>query len=111
MYAKAQIQAISLIQHYRRRRVRPDLCITYHLYAKAPDLLGPQVAAALELPGGVITSGKDSFNLGILKFGCIDIVAEPANGPVGRRGWIESAECPISRSQSSFRGAPSCTCD
>jgi len=53
-YAKAQIQAICLIQRYRRRRVRPDLWITYHPYAKAPDLLGPLVAMALELPYVVI---------------------------------------------------------
>jgi hypothetical protein len=53
-FAKAQIQPISLIQRYWRRRVRPALWITYHPYAKAPDLLGPLVATALELPYVVI---------------------------------------------------------
>ena len=110
-YAKAQIQAISLIQRYPHRRVRSDLRITYRPYAKALDLLGPLVATALEPPYRVITSRKDSFNLGILKFGDVDIVAEPANGPPGWRGWIERAVRPISRPRSSFRGAPSCTCD
>ncbi len=110
-YAKAQIQAISRIQRYPHRRVRSDLWITYRPYAKAPDLLGPLVATALEPPYGVITSRKDSFNFGILKFGDIDIVAEPANGPAGQRGWLERAERPISRPRSSFRGAPSPTCD
>lgn len=29
---------------------RPDAWLTYHLYYKAPDLIGPAVAAALDLP-------------------------------------------------------------
>lgn len=29
---------------------RPDAWLTYHLYYKAPDLIGPTVAAALDLP-------------------------------------------------------------
>ena len=105
-YAKAQMRAISLIQRYPHRRVRSDLWITYH--AKAPDLLEALVATALELPYGVISSRKDSFNVGIFKFD-IDIVAEPANGPAGRRGCFELTD-PISRPRSIFC-APSCTCD
>lgn len=31
-------------------RARPDLWFTYHLYYKAPDLIGPAVAAALGIP-------------------------------------------------------------
>ena len=33
---------------------RPDLWFTYHLYHKAPDFLGPQVAAALGIPYAVV---------------------------------------------------------
>jgi glycosyltransferase involved in cell wall biosynthesis len=40
-----------LVAFYRRRpETRPDLWFTYHLYHKAPDPLGPRVAAALGIP-------------------------------------------------------------
>jgi glycosyltransferase involved in cell wall biosynthesis len=41
-----------LVARYRRRppERRPQLWFTYHLYHKAPDLLGPQVAELLDLP-------------------------------------------------------------
>ena len=35
------------------RRPRPDLWFTYHLYYKAPDLVGPLVAGALGIPYAV----------------------------------------------------------
>lgn len=35
------------------RRPRPDLWLTYHLYYKAPDLIGPLVAEALGIPYAV----------------------------------------------------------
>jgi glycosyltransferase involved in cell wall biosynthesis len=33
-----------------RPRLKPDLWLTYHLYYKAPDWIGPRVAAALRIP-------------------------------------------------------------
>ncbi len=39
-----------LIARWRDAADRPDLWFTYHLYHKAPDLLGPPVARALGLP-------------------------------------------------------------
>ncbi|MCW5699734.1 MAG: glycosyltransferase family 4 protein [Rhodospirillales bacterium] len=41
-----------IIERNRRRplRERPDLWFTYHLYHKAPDLIGPQVSGALGIP-------------------------------------------------------------
>src|SRR5579875_2612294 len=43
--------AARLIAQYRSDAgARPDLWFTYHLYHKAPDWLGPPVAAALGLP-------------------------------------------------------------
>jgi glycosyltransferase involved in cell wall biosynthesis len=33
-----------------RPSLRPDLWLTYHLYYKAPDWIGPRVAAALRIP-------------------------------------------------------------
>jgi glycosyltransferase involved in cell wall biosynthesis len=54
---QARIQAIGgrLAARYLRRvrsgaAERPDLWFTYHLYHKAPDWLGPPVAAALGIP-------------------------------------------------------------
>lgn len=37
---------------------RPDVWLTYHLYHKAPDLVGPQVAAALDLPYVVVEASR-----------------------------------------------------
>ncbi len=44
--------AARLTGHLRARPAaeRPDLWFTYHLYHKAPDLLGPSVSAALGIP-------------------------------------------------------------
>ena len=41
-----------LIRRYRAlpARRRPQLWLTYHLYYKAPDLIGPKVAKALRIP-------------------------------------------------------------
>lgn len=40
-----------LVEGYRTGRLpRPDLWFTYHLYHKAPDLIGPLVSAALGIP-------------------------------------------------------------
>src|SRR5262245_49150267 len=33
---------------------RPQLWLTYHLYHKAPDWLGPRVATALDIPYAVV---------------------------------------------------------
>jgi len=45
-------QAARLIARYRRRppAQRPDLWLTYHLYHKAPDWIGPAVSRALGIP-------------------------------------------------------------
>ena len=44
-------EAARLIGDWRAgRRPKPDLWFTYHLYHKAPDHLGPDVAAALGIP-------------------------------------------------------------
>lgn len=46
--------ADALLRRYARRPdSRPDLWFTYHLYDKAPDWIGPQVAAALGIPYAV----------------------------------------------------------
>lgn len=41
-----------IVRRYRSRPapLRPQLWLTYHLYHKAPDLLGPAVASALGIP-------------------------------------------------------------
>ncbi|MBL8669515.1 MAG: glycosyltransferase family 4 protein [Alphaproteobacteria bacterium] len=44
--------ATALVRSYRTRppALRPQLWFTYHLYYKAPDWIGPQVAQALGIP-------------------------------------------------------------
>ena len=50
--AEGEAEAARLIQAYQSRPLhqRPRLWFTYHLYYKAPDHLGPRVAAALGAP-------------------------------------------------------------
>ncbi len=49
--AAAKREARSLLEEYERgRRPRPELWFTYHLYHKAPDHLGPLIAARLGIP-------------------------------------------------------------
>ena len=54
---QARLRAVGgrLAERYLRRvaarpSLRPDLWLTYHLYYKAPDWIGPHVAAALRIP-------------------------------------------------------------
>ena len=54
---QARLRALGarLAERYLRRvtarpDLRPDLWLTYHLYYKAPDWIGPRVAAALRIP-------------------------------------------------------------
>lgn len=50
--AEARIEAARLIADYAKRpaELRPEAWFTYHLYYKAVDWIGPQVAAALGIP-------------------------------------------------------------
>ena len=48
--ADAARGAKRLITRWRNAAERPDLWFTYHLYHKAPDLLGPPVSRALGMP-------------------------------------------------------------
>jgi glycosyltransferase involved in cell wall biosynthesis len=44
-------EAARLVAQFRQQpSTRPDLWFTYHLYHKAPDWLGPPIAAALDIP-------------------------------------------------------------
>ncbi|HED13322.1 MAG TPA: glycosyltransferase family 1 protein, partial [Gammaproteobacteria bacterium] len=45
-----QALAGRLLRHYVRTGDAPDFWFTYHLYHKAPDWIGPQVAQALQIP-------------------------------------------------------------
>ncbi len=49
---EAAVRALTLIRRYRRRPAerRPRLWMTYQSYYRCPDLLGPAVATALDLP-------------------------------------------------------------
>jgi glycosyltransferase involved in cell wall biosynthesis len=53
--ARLRTLGVQLAERYLRRvsarpTLRPDLWLTYHLYYKAPDWIGPPVAAALGIP-------------------------------------------------------------
>ncbi|HKF73503.1 MAG TPA: glycosyltransferase family 4 protein [Stellaceae bacterium] len=53
--ARLRVVGTKLADRYLRRvsarpDLRPDLWLTYHVYYKAPDWIGPRVAAALRIP-------------------------------------------------------------
>ncbi|MGO8866094.1 MAG: glycosyltransferase family 4 protein [Alphaproteobacteria bacterium] len=51
--------ASRLIRRYQSEpRLRPELWLTYHLYHKAPDWLGPAVASALAIPYVVVEASS-----------------------------------------------------
>jgi len=49
---RAEVVRDGLLEHYQAlpSQDRPDLWFSYHLYHKAPDLLGPSISRALEIP-------------------------------------------------------------
>jgi glycosyltransferase involved in cell wall biosynthesis len=48
---EAELEAARLIAEYKSNaRSRPDIWFTYHVYYKAPDWIGPAVAAAVGIP-------------------------------------------------------------
>ncbi len=65
LHAEAERQARRLIEDYTCGNSAwvPDVWFTYHSYYKAPDLLGPKVAAALGIPY-VITEASYSARRG-----------------------------------------------
>jgi hypothetical protein len=46
----ARATAARLLRAGARNPTRPELWLTYHLYYKAPDWLGPRISAALGIP-------------------------------------------------------------
>lgn len=48
--AAADLEVDRIASAWRRPQDRPDLLFTYHLYYKAPDLLGPALATRFGLP-------------------------------------------------------------
>lgn len=56
---KARARREALLEGWRRNGGAPELWFTYHSYYKAPDLLGPELAAALGIPY-VVAEASDS---------------------------------------------------
>ncbi|MCR9219525.1 MAG: glycosyltransferase family 4 protein [Alphaproteobacteria bacterium] len=66
LIAQAEREADRLIAAYRAApaATRPGLWLTYHSYYKAPDLLGPRVAAALGVPYVLVEASHAEKRLG-----------------------------------------------
>lgn len=72
---------------------KPDLWFTYHLYHKAPDLLGPEIAAALSIPYVVAEAsraGKRATGPWASRFAAVDRALAAAEAIVAVHG--EDAE-------------------
>jgi glycosyltransferase involved in cell wall biosynthesis len=46
----AETETARLLETYQNQGQTPDIWFTYHLYYKAPDLIGPSVSKALNIP-------------------------------------------------------------
>src|SRR5215217_7386946 len=46
----AEDELARLLFAYRRTAERPDVWLSYHVYYKSPDLIGPRAASALGIP-------------------------------------------------------------
>ncbi len=55
---EAQAEGTRIAAGWRDAGTRPDLWLTYHLYHKAPDLVGPQVTADLSIPYVAIEASR-----------------------------------------------------
>lgn len=59
LQAQAQARIASLLDGWQAGGAAPDLWFTYHSYYKAPDLLGPAIAARLRIPY-IVAEASDS---------------------------------------------------
>lgn len=76
--AEAATEAALLLARYQAQpESRPDLWFTYHVYYKAPDLLGPAVAGALDIPY-VIAEGSRAPKRAGGPWACSHVQAEAA---------------------------------
>ncbi|TDR93976.1 glycosyltransferase family 4 protein [Enterovirga rhinocerotis] len=88
---RADAETARLVASFRAEPAerRPRLWFTYHCYYKAPDLVGPRVAAALAIPY-VVAEGSRA--------------PKRAVGPWGH--WHEAAEAALDRADHLFVMAP-----
>ncbi|MTI17026.1 glycosyltransferase [Rhodobacteraceae bacterium RKSG542] len=54
----ARLEAHRLIQNWKARRYRPDVMLTYHLYHKAPDWIGPIIAEYYGCPYIIVEASR-----------------------------------------------------
>ncbi|MEJ8474008.1 glycosyltransferase family 4 protein [Roseibium algae] len=55
---KALAEADRIAEEWQAEDYRPDLFLTYHLYHKAPDWIGPALAAKFKLPYATIEASR-----------------------------------------------------
>lgn len=58
LQAESSREADRLIAGWRDGNDRPTAWVTYHLYHKAPDWIGPRVASALDIPYVVVEASR-----------------------------------------------------
>jgi glycosyltransferase involved in cell wall biosynthesis len=92
--AEAAAEFDALVQRWRAPGSdRPDLFLTYHLYHRAPDRIGPAVTAALDIPYVVVEASralKRATGPWAERFGEVDAALAAADAVVAIHG--EDAE-------------------
>ncbi|WP_281927622.1 glycosyltransferase family 4 protein [Roseibium album] len=56
--AEALAEADRIAQEWRQDGYRPDLFLTYHLYHKAPDWIGPFLSGQFDLPYAIVEASR-----------------------------------------------------
>lgn len=58
LHREALSEAERIADHWTREGYRPDLFLTYHLYHKAPDWIGPALAERFGLPYAIVEASR-----------------------------------------------------
>lgn len=87
----AAMRVETLVRRYRRRptHLRPSVWITYQNYHRCPDLLGPAVATALEIP-----------------YVLVDTAVSSASRRSAFRPWVSAARLALRRADLIFAMSP-----
>jgi glycosyltransferase involved in cell wall biosynthesis len=96
----AEDELARLLLAYRRAAERPDVWLSYHVYYKSPDLIGPRAASALGIPYVTVEASyaprRDREPWRVLQLSVVDAVRQAAINfcltPADREGLTQIAD-------------------
>jgi len=96
----AENELARLLLAYRRAAEQPDIWLSYHVYYKSPDLIGPRAASALGIPYVTVEASyaprRDREPWRVLQLSVVDAVRQAAINfcltPADREGLARIAD-------------------